>query len=77
MDEGIINVLKPVYRTRLIHRYLEEMENPYSKRSLSVHNAIQNIVEIWEASEAKTIQNYFNYVTFRKNGIDIVLEEEE
>ncbi|CAH0713248.1 unnamed protein product, partial [Brenthis ino] len=76
MDQGIIKVLKQGYRTRLIHRYLREMEDPDSKRPLTVHDAILNIAAAWEAIKPETIQNCFKKAGFRNNVVDVVLEEE-
>lgn len=39
-NQGVIKVLKQGYITRLIYRYLKEMEDPDSKRPLNVHDAI-------------------------------------
>lgn len=77
MDQGIIKVLKQGYRTRLVHRYLREIEDPDSKRPLTVHDAILNIAAAWEAIKPETIQNCFKKAGFRNNDVDVVLEEEE
>ncbi|CAK1587236.1 unnamed protein product [Parnassius mnemosyne] len=76
MDQGIIKVLKQGYRTRLIHRYLKEMEDPDSKRPLNVHEAILNIAAVWHAIKPKTIQNCFKKAGFRHNESDVLLGEE-
>ncbi|XP_045520537.1 tigger transposable element-derived protein 4-like [Pieris brassicae] len=77
MNQGIIKVLKQGYRTRLIHRYLQEMEDPDSKRPFTVHDAILNIAAAWEAIKPETIQNCFKKAGFRNNVVDVVLKEEE
>ncbi|XP_045496574.1 tigger transposable element-derived protein 4-like [Colias croceus] len=77
MDQGIIKVLKQGYRTRLVHRYLREIEDPDSKRPLTVHDAILNIAAAWEAIKPETIQNCFKKSGFRNNEVEVVLEEEE
>ncbi|KAK2579996.1 hypothetical protein KPH14_011995 [Odynerus spinipes] len=65
MDQGIIKVLKQGYRTRLVHRYLTEMENHDSKRPWKVHNAILYIAAAWGAMKSTTTQN-----CFKKSGFD-------
>lgn len=75
--DGIIKVLKQSYRTRLIHRYRQEMADPDSKRTLivqTVHDAILNIAAAWEAIKPATVQNCFKKAGFRNN---VMLEQEE
>ncbi|CAG4958200.1 unnamed protein product [Colias eurytheme] len=70
-------VIKQGYRTRLVHRYLREIEDSDSKRPLTVHDVILNIAAAWEAIKPETIQNCFTKAGFRNNEVDAVLEEEE
>lgn len=53
------------------------MEDPDSKRPLTVHDAILNIAAAWEAIKPETIQNCFKKAGFRNNVVDVVLEEEK
>ncbi|KAK9753780.1 hypothetical protein QE152_g1764 [Popillia japonica] len=53
------------------------MEDPGSKRSLNVHDAIINIAAAWEAIKPETIQNWFKKAGFRNNEVDVALEKEE
>ena len=76
MQQGIIKVFKQGYRTRLVHRYLREIEDPDSKRPQTVHDAILNIAAAWEGIKSETIQNCFKKAGFRNNEVDVVLEEE-
>ncbi|CAK1604026.1 unnamed protein product [Parnassius mnemosyne] len=50
MDQGIIKVLKHGYRTRFIHRYLKEMEDPDNRQTDR------------QTENSKNGRNVFNYL---------------
>ncbi|KAK9873875.1 hypothetical protein WA026_002230 [Henosepilachna vigintioctopunctata] len=77
MYHYIIKVLKKANRTRLIHRYLQVMEDPDSKPPLTVHDALLHIAAASEAIKLETTQNCFKKVGFRNNGVDVELEVEK
>ncbi|CAK1556035.1 unnamed protein product [Leptosia nina] len=77
MNLGIIKVLKQGYRTRLIHRYLQESEEPASERPFTVHDAILNLAASWEAVKPETIQKCFATAGLSNNVVDEVEEEPE
>ncbi|KAK9752050.1 hypothetical protein QE152_g4483 [Popillia japonica] len=53
------------------------MEDPGSKRPSNVHDTIINIAAAWEPIKPETIQNCFKRAGFRKNQVDVGLEEEQ
>ncbi|KAL3273026.1 hypothetical protein HHI36_014482 [Cryptolaemus montrouzieri] len=53
------------------------MENPDSKRALTIHDTILNISAAWEAIKPETNQNCYKKAGFRNNGVDDVLEGEK
>ncbi|XP_063378625.1 tigger transposable element-derived protein 4-like [Cydia fagiglandana] len=65
MVQGIIHAFKQGYRSRVVHRYLNE--KPDSKTPLNLHDGILYIAAAWQAIRTETIQNSFDKAGFRNN----------